>query len=107
MYTNLAPARLVSTDVSFDTDDFGRTNTAVIPILSSTLLPTHPLQSRSLALNVLHTSLLQVFLSEVADVAGLLEHVAAEDLKSLLQAVGDPFLFTQDTSLLDRRARTI
>ena len=76
---------------------FEKTKTAVIPILSSTLLPTHPLQSRSLALNVLHTSLLQLVLSERVA-------VTAEDFKSLLQALGDPFLFTRDPPLLDWRA---
>ena len=40
----------------------------------------------------------------MAGVTGSLEHVAAEDFKNLLQAVGDPFLFTRDISPLDRRA---
>ena len=88
----------------FHTDGFDRTNATVIPILSSPLLPTHPLQSRNLALNVLHASLLQLILPEMAGVTGFLEHVAAEDFKNLLQVVGDPFLFTRDISPLDRRA---
>ena len=90
----------------FYTHGFDRANTAVLPILSSMLLPTHPLQSRGLALNALQASLLQLFLSETADVARFPKDIAAEEFKSLLQAVGDPFLFTRDISLLDRRTGT-
>ena len=91
------PEAIPQREIFPDPADLERTKTAVIPILSSTLLPTHPLQSRSLALNVLHTSLLQLILSERVA-------VTAEDFKSLLQALGDPFLFTRDPPLLDRRA---
>ena len=98
-FDRIVPPFLPSFFHRYGFDDRGKFNAAVIPILSPTLLPTHPLQSRSLALNVLHVSLLQLILSEMVD-------VTAEDLKSLLQAVCDPFLFTRDISLLDRRAGT-
>ena len=67
----------------------------ILPILSSTLLPTHPLQLRSLALKVFNKSSLGWFSSQMED-------VPVGDLKNLLRALGDPFLLTRDTSLLER-----
>jgi hypothetical protein len=68
--------------------DFGPT---VLPALSLTLLLTHALQSRSLALQVFTASAMVWFSLQM-------ENVAAENLENLLRAVGDPFLFTRDTS---------
>ena len=65
--------------------------TAILPILSSTLHPTHPLQSRVLALKIFKKSLPLLFSSQT-------ENVTAGRLKDLLRAVGDPFVFTPDTS---------
>jgi len=61
--------------------DFG---TAVLPILVSPLLPTHPLQSRRIALQVFYRFASGWFSSQM-------ENVPSEDLNKLVQAVGDPF----------------
>jgi len=63
--------------------DFG---TMVLPILVPPLLPTHPLQSRRIALQVFDTFALGWFSSQM-------ENVPSEDLDKLVQAVGDPFQF--------------
>lgn len=63
--------------------DFGPT---ILPVLSSTLLPTHPLQFRSLALKVFHTLMPGWFLTQV-------ESISYKNLGKLLQAVGDLFQF--------------
>jgi len=60
--------------------------TAVLPILVSPLLPTHPLQSRRIALQVFFTFAPGWFSSQM-------ENVPSEDLDKLVQAVGDPFQF--------------
>jgi len=60
---------------------------AILPILSSTLLPTHPLQSRHLALKTFHALVSGWFSSQM-------KSVLYKDLGKLLQAVGDPFQFT-------------
>ena len=57
-----------------------------LPILTSTLLPTHPLQSRSLALGIFGRFTIDWFSPQV-------ENIQREDLNELLQAVGDPFQF--------------
>ena len=75
--------------------DFGAT---ILPILSTALLPTHPLQSRHLALKIFDLSLPWWLSSQAGDVPG-------GDLKNLLQAVGNPFLFAEDTFLLGRQTR--
>ena len=69
---------------------------AILPILSSVLLPTHPLQSRRLALKVFNECLPAWFSIQM-------QSVAVEDLNNLLHAVGDPFLFTWNTSLPNLR----
>jgi len=71
--------------------DFGP---MVLPVLSSTLLPTHPLQSRSLALRAFYRFIPGWFSSRV-------ENVLHNDLNRLLQAVGDPFQFTPMLPLQD------
>jgi len=71
--------------------DFGP---MVIPVLSSTLLPTHPLRSRSLALRAFYRFIPEWFTSR-------LENVLHKDLNRLLQAVGDPFQFTPILPLQD------
>jgi len=58
--------------------------TSALPILVSPLLPTHPLQSRRLALRVFDTFAPGWFSSQM-------ENVPSEDLNKLVQAVGDPF----------------
>ncbi|KAF9791291.1 hypothetical protein BJ322DRAFT_440144 [Thelephora terrestris] len=68
--------------------DFGPT---IFPALSLTLLPTHALQSRSLALQVFTASAMVWFSLQM-------ENVAGENLENLLRVVGDPFSFTRDTS---------
>ena len=73
-------------------------DTKILPILSSTLLPIHPLQSRYLALKVFNASLPVLLSSQMDD-------APAGSFKNLLQAVGDPFLFAEDTFLLDRQTR--
>jgi len=56
----------------------------VLPVLTSTLLPTHPLRSRSLALEVFERFTTEWFSSQV-------EKIQSKDLNELLRAVGDPF----------------
>ena len=65
----------------------------LLPVLTSTLVPAHPLKSRSLALNVFYR-FKNVWLSSWG------ENVPYVDLDELLQAVGDPFQF-QDPPLQD------
>jgi len=55
-----------------------------LPVLASTLLPTHPLQSRGLALEVFH-----VFVS--GWLSPQMRRTPNKDLGRLLRAVGDPF----------------
>ena len=62
---------------------------AMLPVLASMLLPTHPLQSRGLALKTFYGYMSGWFSSQ-------LENVPDQDLDKLLQAVGDPFQFTSD-----------
>ena len=65
-----------------------------LPILASTLLPTHPLRARSLALEVFCKLMFGWFSPQM-------ENVRSQDLEKLLQAVGDPFQFTPDIPLED------
>jgi len=67
-----------------------------LPLLSSTLLSTHPLQSRRLALKVFCTLMPGWFSSQM-------DSVISADLDRLLQAVGDPFQSTPDPLSLDWR----
>ena len=67
----------------------------VLPILTSTLLPTHPLQSRGLALEIFGRFTTEWFSSQA-------ENIQRKDLKELVRAVGDPFQFP-DPPLQDRR----
>ena len=61
----------------------------ILPILTSILLPTHPLQSRGLAL--------EIFCRFMFDWIPLqTENVLDQDLDKLLRAVGDPFHFPSD-----------
>jgi len=63
--------------------DFGPT---ILRILHSTLLPTHPLQARHLALNIFLEFTPGWFSSQMEDIPTM-------DLERLVQAVGDPFQF--------------
>ena len=67
---------------------------SILPILSSILLPTHPLQSRCLALKAFHTLMPGWFSPQM-------ESVMHDDLDKLLQAVGDPFQSSPDPLLWD------
>jgi len=69
---------------SLGSADFGVT---ILHILSLVLLPTHPLQSRSVALKVFYVFMSGWFSPQ-------LDNIPHEDLSRLLQAVGDPFQFT-------------
>ena len=64
--------------------------TEILPIISSVLRPTHPLQSRSLALEIFNQCL-PVWISP------RMGNIPARNLENLLQAVGDPFLANLDT----------
>ena len=67
----------------------------ILPILSSALLPTHPLQSRRLSLRTFYAFAAGWLSSQM-------ENIATRDLGNLVRAVGDPFLFVQDDPLSDR-----
>ena len=69
--------------------EFGPT---ILPVLTLMLLPTHPPQSRSLALKVF--GFMSRWLSQMED-------VPYQDLDKLLRAVGDPFQFIADPPLQD------
>ena len=59
---------------------------AILPVLTSSLLPTHPLQARHLASN-LFLALISGWFSSI------MESIPSEDLNKLVQAVDDPFHF--------------
>jgi len=63
--------------------DFGP---MILRILHSTLLPTHPLRARHLALNIFLKFMPGWFSSQM-------ENIPSMDLERLVQAVGDPFQF--------------
>ena len=67
--------------ISPPSTNFGPT---ILPILVPPLLPTHPLQSRRIALAVFYTFAPGWFSSQM-------ENVPSQDLDRLVQAVGDPF----------------
>jgi hypothetical protein len=83
-YPGFITLRILSTSPKYP--DIGA---PILPILASILLPTHPIQSRSLALKVFYRLIPQWFSSQM-------ENVSDEDLQKLLRAVGDPFQFTPD-----------
>jgi len=76
---SLTALRILAT--SPPSTDFG---IRVLPILVPPLLPTHPLQSRRIALKVFYIFAPSWFSSQM-------ENVPSEDLDKLVQAVGDPF----------------
>ena len=61
-------------------------DTEILPILTSTLLPTHPLRSRVLALDIFVEFTSSWFSPQM-------ENVPGKALENLLQAVGDPLQF--------------
>ena len=71
-------------------------NTTALPVLMSTLIPTHPLKSRCLALGVFHRFIVRC--------SSQMKNVPNKHLNNLLQAVSDPFQFPdlplQDTQLV-------
>ena len=69
--------------ISPESADFGPT---ILPILTSSLLPNHPLQARRLALNIFLRFMSGWFSPQM-------EKVPSEDLDQFIQAVGDPFQF--------------
>ena len=66
----------------------------ILSILTSALLPTHPLQSRAMALKIFHIFGHRWFSSHMETISG-------RDIGELLQAVGDPFQLTSDPPLQD------
>ena len=58
----------------------------ILPVLTSTLSPAHPLRARSLALDIFNRSMNLWFSSQM-------ENVPNDHLGGLLRAVGDPFHF--------------
>ena len=68
----------------------------ILPVLASTLRPTHPLQSRKTALRAFCRFGFGWLSSRT-------ESLSSEDCAGLLRAVGDPFQSTPDTILLDKR----
>ena len=74
-------------------DDFGPT---ILPILASTLRPTHPIRSRKTALK----AFCQFGFGWLST---QMESVSSADRVSLLHAVGDPFQSTPDAVLQDKR----
>jgi len=66
----------------------------ITPVLTPLLLPTHPLQSRSLALKIF--GLMSGWFIRI-------ENVPGQDLDNLLQAVGDPFQFISGSPLQDEQ----
>jgi hypothetical protein len=80
------PAHLIALrilTVSRGSADFGK---MILPILTSQLVPTHPLQARRLALNIFERFASGWFSSQM-------ENVPSKDLEGLVQTVGDPFQF--------------
>ena len=65
----------------------------ILPVLTSSLLPAHPLQARHLALNIFLKFMSGWFPSQM-------ENIPSKYLDKLVQAVGDPFQF-QDLPLQD------
>jgi len=66
----------------------------ILPILTWTLPPTHPLQSRGLALKIFHIFGSGWFSPQMETASG-------RDIGELLRAVGDPFQLTLDSPLQD------
>jgi len=75
---------------NWESSDFG---TSILPVLTPILLPTHPLQSRVLALKIFYRFAAGWFSLQM-------ENILHNDLDKFLQAVGDPFQFP-DHSLHD------
>ena len=95
--TGLAPGvlalRILSTGRGYG--DFGPT---ISPILTSTLLPTHPLSSRELSL--------QVFYQFTPGWFSQMESLSNMDRARLLRAVGDPFKSASDNLRDEERMYT-
>lgn len=72
----------------------------ILPILTSILLPTHPLQSRTLALKLFQRPGHQWCSSQA-------QSFSDTDRARLLEAVGDPFQFTPDPPPQDGQPTTI
>jgi len=87
----LAALRILSSSCRYS--DFGA---RILPVLTSILLPTHPLQSRVLALKIFYKFAAGWFASQM-------ENTPPKDLGNFLQAVGDPFQFP-DHSTRDGRS---
>ena len=75
---------------------FGDFGSEILPILTSTLLPTHPLQSRKSSLMVFHQFVSGWFSLQM-------ENVSDEDRARFIHAVGDPFQSTPDIPPLDEQ----
>ena len=74
-------------------EDFSPT---ILPILTSTLRHTHPLQCRKTALRIFHQFHFGLLSSQM-------ESISSEDRASLLQAVGDPFQDTEEEHAIEHK----
>jgi len=78
----------VALHILSSTPEYADFDPKIIPVLSSTLLPTHPLRLRNLALKAFYRLMPGWFSTQV-------ENLLHNNLNKLLQAVGDPFQFPQ------------
>ena len=91
-YPGFIALRILSNSPGYG--DFG---TVILPVLTSTLLSAHPLQSRLLALKVFARFGTGWFSPQM-------ETIPHKDLAQLLRAVDDPFQFSLDLPLHDEKA---
>ena len=87
------PRPLIHIILSTMPSDFNKT---IIPLLTLTLSPTHPLRLRSLALKTFLRLTPGWFSSQM-------ENVPGAKLRNLLQAIDNPFEFTPDPPLHDKQ----
>jgi len=80
------PSRLIALHILATSPRYADFGPTILPILCSTLLPTHPLQARHLALTIFLRFASGWFSSQM-------ESIPSKDLKRLVQAVGNPFEF--------------
>jgi len=71
--------------------EYGNVTPTMLQVLTPTLIPTHPLSSRKLALRIFHRFIPQWF--------SQMENVSNKDRAGLLQVVGDPFQSAPDPPL--------
>jgi len=91
-YTGFIALRILS-----NSPGYGDCGLVLLPALAPTLLPTHPLQSRLLALKVFARFGIGWFSSQM-------EAIPHKNLNQLLRAVDDPFKFSLELPLYDGKA---